>query len=86
MYRQHTAMERFIKMSKDRFFRGCYCAATIVLLTVDCGSASQLPWSYSESDGLDKHRKLNGCADCPWEVIAPIGADMSCFTCNSGKL
>ena len=77
-------MDKFVqKMSKDIFSRGFYCAATISLLFIDCGSALQLPpWTYGET----QHRKLNGCADCPWEVIAPIGADMSCFTCNSGKL
>lgn len=84
MPRRQAAMDKFVqKMSKDIFSRGFYCAATISLLFIDCGSALQLPpWTYGET----QHRKLNGCADCPWEVIAPIGADMSCFTCTSGKM
>lgn len=78
-------MDKFAQMSKDLLLRGSYCAATILLLTIDGGSASQLPWSHGEeNDGADEHRKLNGCADCPWEVFAPPG-EVSCFTCNSGK-
>lgn len=78
-------MDKFAKMSKYLLLQGSYCAATILLLTVNGGSASQLPWSHGEeNDGADKHRKLNGCADCPEEIIAPAG-EISCFTCNSRK-